>query len=99
MKILTKSGIVNSKVYTQVIDQGQPKICMRWVYTNKESNGKKTIKARLIVKSFQDKDAKIIRNDSPTCPKESLQVILRIMTSHGWIYPWTSKLYFYRPSN
>ena len=73
------------KVYTQVLDLSQPKIYTRWVYTNKESNGKQTIKARLVVKGFQDKDAKNIRKDSPICSKESLQVILGIMTSHGWI--------------
>ena len=64
---------------------GPTKICMRSVYTNKESNGKQTIKARLVTKGFQDKDADNIRNDPPTCSKESLQVILGIRTSHGSI--------------
>ena len=31
---------IEHQVYTQVRVQGQPKICMRWVYTNKGSNGK-----------------------------------------------------------
>ena len=35
---------VERQVYTQVPDQGQPKI----FYTNKESNGKQTFKARLV---------------------------------------------------
>ena len=37
------------------------------------------------MKGFPDKDAENIRNDSPICSKESLWVILKIMTSHGWI--------------
>ena len=56
---------VEHQVYTQVPDQGQPKILTRWVYTNKESNGKQTLKARLVAKGFQDKDACNVRNDSP----------------------------------
>ena len=66
---------IKHQVYTQVLDQDQPKICMRWVYTNKESNSKQTIKARLIIKSFQDKDVENSRNNSPTCSIESLWVI------------------------
>ena len=76
---------IEHQVYTQVLHQGQPKICMRWVYTNRESNGKQTIKARLVMKGFQDKDAENIRNNSPKCSKESMRVILGNMTSHGWI--------------
>ena len=37
------------------------------------------------MKGFRDKNTENIRNDSPTCSKESLQFILGIMTSHGWI--------------
>ena len=73
------------QVYTQVPDRGQPKILTRWVYTNKESNGKQTFKARLVAKGFQDKDACNVRNDSPTCSKESLQAVLGVMSANGWV--------------
>ena len=33
---------VENKMYIQVPDQGQPKISTRWIYTNKNSNGKQT---------------------------------------------------------
>ena len=45
----------------------------------------KNIEARHVVKGFQAKDDENIRKDSPACSKESLQVILGIMASHGWI--------------
>ena len=72
------------QVYTQVPDQGQPKISTRWVYTTKIVNEEQTLKARLVAKGFQDKDANNIRNDSPTCSKESLRIVLGIIASHGW---------------
>ena len=76
---------VEHQVYTQVPDQGQPKILTRWVYTNKESNGKQTFKARLVAKDFQDKDACNLRNDSPTCSKESLRAVSGVMSANSWI--------------
>ena len=66
-------------------DQGQPKILIRWVYTNKEYNGKQTVEARLVAKGFQDKDTCNVRNDSPTCSKESLGAVLGVMSANGWI--------------
>ncbi len=66
-------------------DQGQPKILTRWVYTNKESNGKQTFKARLVAKGFQDKDACNVRNDSPICSKESLRAVLGVMSAKDWV--------------
>ena len=62
---------IKNKVYTQVSDQGQPRISTRWVYTHKNINNK-VCKARLLARSFQDRDAGNIRNDSPTCSKEDL---------------------------
>ena len=76
---------VEHQVYTQVPDRGQPKILTRWVYTNKESNGKQTFKARLVAKGFQDKDACNVRNDSPTCSKESLRAVLGVTSANGWV--------------
>lgn len=63
---------IKNKVYTQVSDQGQPRISTRWVYTHKNVNNKQVCKARLVARGFQDRDAGNIRNDSPTCSKEGL---------------------------
>lgn len=76
---------VENKVYTQVPDQGQCKISTRWVYTNKNVNGKQIYKARLVARGFQERDAGNIRNDSPTCSKESLRIALAIMASNHWV--------------
>ena len=75
---------IENQVYTQVPDQGQPKISTRWIYTNKKSNGKQICKARLVARGFQDTNVNDIRHDSPTCSKEGLRIALGIMASHGW---------------
>ena len=76
---------VESKVYIQVPDQGQHKISTRWIYTNKNSNGKQSCKARLVARGLQDKDACTIRNDSPTCSKEGLHIALAIISADHWM--------------
>ena len=50
-----------------------------------QPNGKQTFKARLVAKGFQDKDACNVRNDSPTCSKESLRAVLGVMSANGWV--------------
>ena len=76
---------VKNKVYTQVSDQGQPRITTRWIYTNKNLNDKQVYKVRLVVRGFQDRDVGNIRNDSPTCSKEGLPIALAIMSSSHWM--------------
>ena len=75
---------VDNKVYTQVLDRGQSKISTRWICTTKVKNDNMIYKARLVAKGFQDADAGNIRNDSPTCSKEGLRLVLGIIASHGW---------------
>ena len=75
---------IKNKVYTQVSDQGQPRISTRWVYTHKNVNNKQVCKARLVARSFQDRDAGNIRKDSPTCSKKGLHIALAIMASNHW---------------
>ena len=73
---------IKNEVYTQVSDQGQPRISTRWVYTHKNVNNKQVCKARLVASGFQDGDAGNITNDSPTCSKEGLCITLAIMASN-----------------
>ena len=75
---------IENKVYTQVFDQGQPRISTRWVYTHKNVNNKQVCKARLVARGFKDRDAGNIRNDSPTCSKEGLCIALAITASNHW---------------
>ena len=76
---------VKNKVYTQVSNQGQPRISTRWIYTYKNPNDKQVCKARHVARGFQDRDVGNIRNDSPTCTKEDLQIALVIMVSNHWM--------------
>ena len=55
-------SLIKNKVYTQVSDQGQPRISTRWIYTHKNINNKQVCKARLVARGFQDRDAGNIRN-------------------------------------
>lgn len=56
----------------------------RWIYTIKGSPEGRVVKAQLVAKRFQDADVQYIRSDSPTCAKESLHIMLTIITSFGW---------------
>ena len=75
----------DNKVYTEVKDFGQPRISTRWVYTQKQSNGKSFVKARLVARGFEDQEASLIRTDSPTCSKEGLRIALMIMQANHWV--------------
>ena len=63
-------------------DQGQERINGRWVCTKKTANGKEVPKARYVIKGFQEHSE--IRADSPTGSKESLRLLLSIISSHQW---------------
>lgn len=70
-------------VYTEVQDIGQPKISTRWVCTEKDSEKGKIFKARLVARGFEE-DTSLIRKDSPTCNKESLRLVLAVISSKQW---------------
>ena len=67
----------------QVQDVNQPKISTRWVCTEKDSEEGKIFKARLVARGFEE-DTSLIRKDSPTCNKESLRLVLAIISSKQW---------------
>ena len=65
--------------------QGQETISSRWVITQKEVDGKKLIKARLVARGFEE-DARSaeIRTDSPTCKRFSLRLVLITASTYKW---------------
>ena len=71
-------------VYREVPDNGHDAITTRWIYSTREVGGTKVFKARLVAKGFQDKESHLIRSDSPTCGKESLRIMLAILSSKSW---------------
>lgn len=90
---LNKSAVFSAKmaeidnwmrfgVFEEVDDLGQTSITTRWVVTLKEDKGEKSVKARLVVRGFQEDTE--VQSDSPTATKESLRAILSIAATRGW---------------
>ena len=71
-----------NNVFLEVPYKGQKCISVRWVFTEKFIDGKKTVKARLVARGFEE--AELRYTDSPTCSKESLRLALTLFTSKGW---------------
>ena len=63
-------------------DEGQQVLSVRWVITEKLKDGQPIIKARLVVRGFEED--LLERTDSPTCSKESQKLILALIATLGW---------------
>ena len=66
----------------EVEDKGQETISHRWVLVEKMIKGKLGIKARLVVRGFEE--AVQVQADSPTGRKESLHLLLSLASTYGW---------------
>ena len=73
----------DNQVYTEVEDNGQPVISVRWVITEKRKNGESVIKARLVARGFEE-DSSDLQKHSPTCLKESVKITLAIASAKEW---------------
>ena len=74
----------NYQVYTENEDKNQAIISTRWVITTKVIGEDKIIKARLVPRGFQDEEIKKLTTDSPIFSKESLHIVLTIMSINVW---------------
>ena len=73
----------NFDVYREIQDSGQKALSTRWVVTEKSlPEGKKSVKARLVVRGFEEEDK--VQSDSPTASKSTLRVVMSIAASEGW---------------
>ena len=72
----------NFEVYTEVPDNGQKTISTRWVITEKLQEEEKTIKARLVVRGFEEEEA--VQSDSPTAAKSTLRLVIAIAANENW---------------
>ena len=72
-----------NNVYETVPYRGQKLISVKWVNTSKFVNGERRIKSRLVARGFQEKQDDIL-TDSPTCAKESLRLVLSVISSKKW---------------
>ena len=69
-----------NEVFTEVEDQNQKYITVRWVVTEKAGK----VKARLVARGFEDPDRDELRRDSPTCGKSNFRLITSILSSNKW---------------
>ena len=77
VKIAKQQELENWKsfgVYETVPLSGQKLMSTRWVITEKENEGMSTIKARLVVRGYEEEME--VKADSPTIHKESLRLFL-----------------------
>ena len=71
------------KVYSEVKDNGQLAISVRWVFSKKIKEDKEELKARLVARGCEE-DKGSLERQSPTCHKESLRVALFINACMNW---------------
>ena len=69
--------------FQEVENLGQPTISCRWVCTEKVKGNELSLKARLVARGFEE-DTSQIKTDSPTCSKESIRLLLSILSSLHW---------------
>ena len=74
----------NNKIYSEVDNEGQSQIPVRWVITEKIIECVSRTKARLVAQGFKEMDSNTIRKNSPTCGRENLRLILLIINLNGW---------------
>ena len=70
---------VDKKGYSVKAYSGQNTITTKWICTKKETKDSIIIKARLVIRGFQDENSESVRSDLPTCSKESQWIILIII--------------------
>ena len=66
-------------------DATSPLISTRWIINNKEDHDKSTyVKARLVIRGFQDVDKDSVVSESPTAHTESLKAMLAVLLTMGF---------------
>ncbi len=69
-------------VYEEIVDCGQPRMSTRWVVTEKRRDDAVLVKARLVVRGFEEKEP--IQSDSPTAGKDTLRIVLSLSSTMTW---------------
>lgn len=70
------------KVYNEVDNEGQDYVSVRWVLKEKDVDGKKIKKARLVARGYEE--LVNTQTDSPTVCKETQKLALAIISSEEW---------------
>ena len=74
---------IDFEVMDEVEDKGQKTISTRWVVTEKEIDGRKDAKARLVVRGFEEEESH--PTDAPTAAKSTLRIAIAIAANEGWL--------------
>ena len=70
------------EVIDEIEDKGQKTISTRWVVTEKDVDGKKAAKARLVVRGFEEDEELSV--DAPTAAKATLRTAFAIAANKSW---------------
>ena len=69
-------------VFNEVPDRGQKTISTKWVITKKVNEGEEIVKARLVVRGFEEDEN--IQSDSPTAAKSTLRLVTALASNEKW---------------
>ena len=62
-------------MYDEVDNKKQSSISVRWLLTEKLTEGKTWVKARLVTRGFEDAGRDDVRKDSLSCLRENLRFL------------------------
>ena len=70
-------------MFEQIPYKNQRTISSKWVFTQKNIDGKSTVKARLVARGFEE-NSEGYRTDSPTCSKYALRTVMMTASVKRW---------------
>ena len=76
-------NLMENGVFEAVEDVGQSRVTCKWVFTTKEMEGEKIVKARLVARGFEEGILNT-RTDSPTCSRQSLRFCFATAAMMNW---------------
>ena len=79
-KISELQKFKDNNVYSEVPDEGQETITVKWVITEKEGGN---VKSRLVARGFEEQTDHI-HKDSPTCSRDTLRILFSLVAGKGW---------------
>ena len=79
-KISELQKFKDNNVYSEVPDEGQETITVKWVITEKEGGN---VKSRVVAQGFEEQTDHI-RKDSPTCSRDTLRILCSLVAGKGW---------------
>ena len=74
---------IANDVFDSVDNEGQRYMSVRWVITEKMKGGITYIKARLVVRGFEENTSDL-KKDSPTCSREAIRILITIASAMKW---------------